>query len=76
MLTDDHKNKSKASVLTFLEPNHIEGDELFDRIIRGDETSASYVNVETKDQSMQWDTFIHQLSQGSLSKLRLPESSW
>jgi hypothetical protein len=42
--------------LTFLERRHKDGDEFLNHTVRvtGDETWASFVNVETKEQSEQW----------------------
>jgi hypothetical protein len=41
-----------ASILTFLQPYHKDGNEFFYNIVRvtGDETWVSFVNVETKEQ--------------------------
>jgi hypothetical protein len=46
------QNAENASALTFLGRYHKDGDEFFDHILRvtGDETSISFVNVETKEQ--------------------------
>jgi hypothetical protein len=52
-----------ASALTFLERYHKDGDEFLNHIVRvtGDETWASFVTVETKEQSKQWmHTFTKQ----------------
>jgi hypothetical protein len=45
-----------ASVLTFLEQYHKEGNEFLNHIVQvtADETWVSFVNVETKEQSKQW----------------------
>lgn len=54
MLTDDLRTKRVVSSLTFLERYREQGDEFLNHIVTGDETWVSYVNVETKKQSMQW----------------------
>jgi hypothetical protein len=53
MLTGARKTQKMALVLTFLEQYHKDGDELLNHIVGviGDETWASFVNVETKGQS-------------------------
>jgi hypothetical protein len=45
-----------TSALTFLERCHKDGDEFLNHGVRatGDKTWVSFVNVETKEQSMQW----------------------
>jgi hypothetical protein len=68
-----HKTQTMALVLTFLERYHKDGNKLLSHIIQvtGEESWDSFVNVETKEQSMQW---MHSpTSQKSLNK-RLPES--
>jgi histone-lysine N-methyltransferase SETMAR len=42
--------------LTFSERDHKDGDEFLNQIVRksGDETWVSFMNAETKEQSMQW----------------------
>jgi hypothetical protein len=54
MLTDVHKTQRMASASTFLQRYHDEGDEFLDKIVTGDETWVTFVNVETKQQSQQW----------------------
>jgi hypothetical protein len=56
MLTDAHKIQRMALTLNFLERYHKDGDEFLNHIIRVTigVTWASFVNVETKEQSKQW----------------------
>jgi hypothetical protein len=56
MLTGAHKLQRMASALTFFEWCHKDGNEIFSHImiITGNKTWASFVNVETKEQSKQW----------------------
>jgi hypothetical protein len=54
MLTGVHKTLRMASALTSLERYHQDGNKFLNRIITGDETWVSFVNVETKEQSKQW----------------------
>jgi hypothetical protein len=58
-----HKMQGITSALTFFEQYHKNGNEFFNHIIRvtGDETWVLFVNVETKEQAMQWmHTFTKQ----------------
>lgn len=54
LLTDEHKIKRMSSAIDFLSRYDAEGEEFLNRIVTGDETWVAYVNVETKQQSMQW----------------------
>jgi hypothetical protein len=56
ILTVVHKTQRMASVLTFLERCHEDGNEFLHHIVRvrGDETWISLPNVETKERSKQW----------------------
>lgn len=54
MLTSAHKDQRLKSARAFLDRFHREGDEFFSHIVTGDETWISYVNAESKQQSMQW----------------------
>jgi hypothetical protein len=56
MLTGALKTQRMASAFTFLERYYKNGDEFLDHIVRltGDETWASFVNVETEEQSKHW----------------------
>jgi hypothetical protein len=54
MLTGAHKTQRMASVLTFLQQYHKEGDDFLNHIVLGDETWVAFVNVETKGLSKQW----------------------
>jgi hypothetical protein len=67
-----------ASALTFLEQYHKDGDEFLSHIVgaTGDETWASFVNVETKNSQCSGCTYIHQISRKRLNKRCLPESRW
>jgi hypothetical protein len=51
-----HQMQRMTSALTFLEQYHEDGDEFLSHFVRvtGDETWASFVNTETKEQSKQW----------------------
>jgi hypothetical protein len=55
MLMGPHKTQRMASALTSLERYHKDGDEFFDHIVRvtSNKIWASFVNVETKEQSKQ-----------------------
>jgi hypothetical protein len=57
-----------ASILIFLKRYHKDGDEFLSRNIRvtGDQTSVSFLNVETKEQSKQW---MHTHSPKKLKKV-------
>jgi hypothetical protein len=46
-----HKTQRIASALTCLELCHKDGNEFLNHIITGDEIWASFVNVDTKEQS-------------------------
>jgi hypothetical protein len=65
----EHKMQRMALALTFLEKYHEDGDEFLNRIIRvtGDETWASFVNTETKEQLKQW---MHTHSPRKLKRFR------
>jgi [histone H3]-lysine36 N-dimethyltransferase SETMAR len=54
MLTDQHKEQRMSSGREFLNRYRQDGDDLFSHIVTGDETWISYINPETKQQSMQW----------------------
>lgn len=54
LLTDVHKTTRMSSAIDFLFRYDLEGEEFLNRIVTGDETWVSYVNTETKQQSMQW----------------------
>jgi hypothetical protein len=56
ILTSVHKTQRMSSALAFLEQYHKDGDEFLSHIVgvTGDETCLSFVNVETKEESMQW----------------------
>jgi hypothetical protein len=56
MLTGAHKTQRMASALSFLERYHKDSDEFLNHIVgvTGDESSVSFVNVETKEQSKRW----------------------
>lgn len=53
-LTDQHKKNRMASALSFLTQYHEDGDEIFDRIVTGDETWIHHYTPEKKRQSLQW----------------------
>jgi hypothetical protein len=55
MLTDVPKTQKMASVLTFLELYHKDGDECLSHItqVTGDEMWVSFLSVQTKEQSKQ-----------------------
>lgn len=55
LLIDDHKTKRLSSSLNFLSKYDFEGEEFFNRNFTVDETWVAYVNVETQQQSMQWE---------------------
>lgn len=54
MLNNIYKEKSFTAVYEFLWHQENEDDKLFDRIVTKDESFISYLNVETKQQLMQW----------------------
>jgi histone-lysine N-methyltransferase SETMAR len=53
ILTDDHKTKRMGSALKFLKRYALEGDEILDCIVTGDETWGFHHNPESKQQSLQ-----------------------
>jgi hypothetical protein len=55
---------------SFLEQCHKNGDTFLSHILRvtGGETWVSFVNTETKEQSKQWSTHVHQRSRKTLNK--------
>ncbi len=54
LLTNDHKSKRLAAALRFKEMLEREGDDLFARIVTGDETWLHHFTPESKQQSMHW----------------------
>jgi hypothetical protein len=54
ILTDAHKEKRMATVLTFLKRYHKDGDEFLDHTVTGDETWIAHITPESKQQSLQW----------------------
>jgi hypothetical protein len=76
MLTGAHKMQRMASALTFLGRYHKDGDRFLNHIVQltGDETSVSFVDVETKEQSKQWMHTQSPNKPRSLNKCYLPES--
>jgi hypothetical protein len=56
MLLGMHKTQRMALALTFIDQYHKDGSEFVSHIVQvtGDETWASFVNVETKEQSKHW----------------------
>jgi RNA:NAD 2'-phosphotransferase (TPT1/KptA family) len=69
MLMGAHKMQRMASVLTFFERYHKNGNEFLNHIVsvRGDEISVSFVNSETKEKSKQW---MHAHSPNKLKKFK------
>ena len=49
-----HNIHRMAATRKFLDQYRAEKDEYLKRIVFGDETRVSYVNTETKQQSMEW----------------------
>jgi hypothetical protein len=76
MLLGGHKMQRMTSALTFLDQYHEDGNEFLSHIIQvtGNETWVSFVNVETKEWSMQWMQ-THSPNKPKKFK-RLPESWW
>jgi hypothetical protein len=71
-----HKMCRMASALTFLEQYNKDGDEFLHHIIwvTGDETWVSFLNDETREQSMQWmNTYSPNMPKNIAC---LPESWW
>lgn len=54
ILTEQHQRQRVESAQKFLELYENEGDNLFSRIVTGDETWVHHVTPETKRQSMVW----------------------
>jgi hypothetical protein len=61
MLTAAHKTQRMALALTFLERYNKDVHEFLNHIVTGDETLVSFGNVETKEQSKQWQTSARKL---------------
>jgi hypothetical protein len=62
MLTGAHKTQRMASVLTFSEWYHKDGDEFLNHIVTSDNPWVLFVNVETKksSQAVEAHTFTKQ----------------
>jgi hypothetical protein len=54
MLSEEHKQKSAATALTFLTRYSEQGDGFLSHIVTGDETWVSHLTPEFKQQSMEW----------------------
>lgn len=54
LLTPDHKRNRIESAQKFFELLDLEGDDIWDRIVTGDETWVHHTTPETKQQSMVW----------------------
>lgn len=53
-LSSVHKARRMEIAHSFLSPHEEEGEEFLDKIISGDETWISFINVETEKALKQW----------------------
>jgi hypothetical protein len=53
-LTEEHKRNRLDICSCLFERHNLEGENFFNRIITGDETSIHHYEPETKRQSIQW----------------------